>query len=256
LPIKEYKQWIDERPATVIMASRGCPYACSFCANIKGSFQIQSAQRTIDEIDYVQDTYGYSAFTLYDDTFVIDKNRLEIMADVLEKRDLRFRCFCRADLLSDGVCEELARMGVVAVGVGVESGSDEILRLNTKGTGRETNTKAIRNLRKHGIESKAFLIVGLPGESHDTVKQTRLWIEEARPDDIAVSVFQPLPGSAIFRNPKKWGIDFSYDSQPMWYRGKPGKYVSTVRTEALSTEDIVQYRDSIEETYKPKELLK
>lgn len=256
LPIKKYKQWIDGRPATVIMASRGCPFRCSFCANIKGNFQIQSAQRTIDEIDHVQYTYGYSAFTLYDDTFVIDKNRLKIMADVFEKRDLRFRCFCRADLLSDSICAELARMGVVAVGVGVESGSNEILKLNLKGTNRDTNIKAIHNLRKHGIESKAFLIVGLPGESHDTVEQTRSWIEEACPDDIAVSVFQPLPGSAIFRNPEKWGVDFVYNGQPMWYRGKPGEYKPTVRTKHLSTQEIIDYREKLEATYKPGELLK
>ena len=256
LPIKEYKQWINGRPATVIMASRGCPFRCSFCANIHGDFQIQSAQRTIDEIDHVQKKYGYTAFTLYDDTFVIDKNRLKIMADVLEKRDLRFRCFCRADLLSNSVCAELARMGVVAVGVGIESGSDAILKLNLKGTSRDVNLKAIRNLRKHGIESKAFLIVGLPGESHETVQQTRLWIEEACPDDIAVSIFQPLPGSAIFRDPKKWGVDFLYDGQPMWYRGKPGEYRSTVKTEHLSTQEIIEYRDSLEATYKSRELLK
>lgn len=256
LPIKKYEQWIDGRPATVIMASRGCPFRCSFCANIKGSFQIQGAKRTIAEIDYVQKKYGFSAFTMYDDTFAIDKSRLKIMADTLEKRDLRFRCFCRADLLSDVVCGDLARMGVVAVGVGVESGSDEILQLNTKGTGAHVNTSAIQMLRKHGIESKAFLIVGLPGESHETVAQTKEWIELARPDDIAVAVFQPLPGSAIFNNPKKWGIDFQYNGQPMWYRGKPGEYSPTVCTEHLSTKEIVEYRDSIETTYKAKELLK
>ena len=61
--------------------------------------------------------------------------------------------------------------------------------------------------------------------------------------------FQPLPGSDIFRNPEKWGIEFEYDSNPMWYRGKPGEYQPTMRTKELSTQDIIELRDSMERKY-------
>uniref|UniRef100_A0A6H1Z9S0 Putative radical SAM superfamily protein n=1 Tax=viral metagenome TaxID=1070528 RepID=A0A6H1Z9S0_9ZZZZ len=256
LPIKEYEQYIDGRPATVLMASRGCPYNCSFCANIKAKFEMQSAERTLAELFYVQEKYGYTAFTLYDDTFAISKKRLKIMADALENKDFRFRCFCRSDLLSDDICGDFARMGMDTIGIGIESGSDVILKRNMKGLSVAESTRAIKNLRKHGILSKAFLIVGLPGETHETVQETMAWIENAKPDDIAVSIFQPLPGSDVFNNPDKYGVEFIYDGQPLWYRGKPGKYVANVATEGLSPEEIVRYRDILETTYKPKELLK
>ena len=256
LPIQDYYQEIDGRPATVLIASRGCPYRCSFCANIDQKFRMQSAERTLVEIDFINQRYGYTAFTLYDDTFTVSKSRLKEMADALEKKDYRFRCFSRANLLDDDTCQDLARMGVTAIGIGVESGSDEILKINIKGTGRDMNTRAIENLHKVGIQAKAFLIVGLPGETEKTIKETARWIEEAKPDDIAVSVFQPLPGSSIFKNPDKWGVNFKYNGQPMWYRGIPGDYKPTVETKELSTDRIVYLRDWLENTYKDPASLK
>ncbi len=256
LPMDQYQQFIDGRPATAMIASRSCPFSCSFCANIKQKFEIQNAVKTMMEIDHLHVHYGYSAFSIYDDTFAIDKKRLQILADMLEPLDYRFRCFCRANLMTEEVCNNFKRMGVTSVGIGVESGSDEILKLNLKGTCTKENTMAIENLRKVGIESKAFLIVGLPGETEETVAATARWIEDTKPDDIAVSVFQPLPGSAIFKNPEKWGVSFIYDSQPMWYRGKPGEYKPTIATKELSTERIAELRDWLENKYKDPSLLK
>jgi anaerobic magnesium-protoporphyrin IX monomethyl ester cyclase len=256
LPMDKYQQFIDGRPATAMIASRDCPYSCSFCANIRQKFEIQGAIRTMMEIEHLNLRYGYTAFSIYDDTFAIDKKRLKMLADMLEPLDFRFRCFCRANLLTEEVCNDFKRMGVTSIGIGVESGSDEILKLNLKGTSTKENTMAVENLRKVGIESKAFLIVGLPGETEETVAATARWIEEARPDDIAASVFQPLPGSAIFKNPEKWGVSFVYDSQPMWYRGKPGEYKPTIATKDLSTERIAELRDWLENKYKDPTLLK
>lgn len=256
LPIKAYYQEIRNRPATVIMSSRGCPYHCSFCSKIDNKAQYQSAGRTLAEIFHVREKYGFHAFTMYDDTFAADMNRLKIMTSVLEKEDIFFRCFCRSNLITPDVAAMFARMGVDAVGIGIESGSNAILSKNMKRTTRDVNTKAIEHLRRFGIKSKAFLIVGLPGESQETIEETVSWIEEAKPNDISVSVFQPLPGSDIFREPAKWGISFSMNGAPMWYRGKPGHYIASTRTEKLTTEQIVFYRDMIESMYKPSDLLK
>jgi len=256
LPVDEYYQEIDGRPATAMIASRGCPYNCSFCANIRQRYRIQSAKRTLAEIYYLKKRFGYTAFSIYDDTFAIDRGRLNEMANALEDQDFRFRCFCRANLLTNGVCRDMARMGVTSVGIGIESGSNGILKLNMKGTTKKENSKAVRNLQSHGIEAKAFLIVGLPGETEETVQETASWIDAARPDDIGVAVFQPLPGSAIFNDPAKWGVEFQYNGQPMWYRGTPGEYKPTVRTEGLTTERIAFLRDWLEKQYKNPELLR
>ena len=256
LPIEKYYQEIEGRKATPLIASRGCPYGCSFCSKVDPKFSIQCADRTLDEIEHLDKYYGYTAFSIYDDTIAVDKKRLKLLAEGLEDKDYLFRCFCRADLLTDkDVCKDLSRMGVLDVGIGIESGSDYILKKNMKGNTVEMNTIAINNLQEVGIRAKAFLIVGLPGESEETISETEKWIKEAKPDDIALSVFQPLPGSDIFKNPDKYDIDFKYNGNPMWYRGTPGEYKPTTRTKKLSTERIIQLRENLESNYKNKELL-
>ena len=107
-----------------------------------------------------------------------------------------------------------------------------------------------------GIRAKAFLIVGLPGETERTVVETIGWVEEAKPYDVDVSIFQPLPGSPIFSNPEDWGVMFSYNGNLGWYKGMPGLYGTTCRTEGLTSDEIVAWRDLLEVKFKKKELLR
>ena len=257
VPIQEYEYTIDGTPATVLMTSRGCPYNCSFCGRLSQNFRFQSALRTLDEIYHVQMHHGFQAFMIFDDVFIASKKRLREMATRLESNDLIFRCFGRADLLTPEVSSLLKKMGVVEVGIGIESGSSEVLNRNFKRTDKKVNSQAIQNLKEVGIRSKAFMIVGLPGETEATVEETRQWLEENHPDDMDVSVFQPMPGSPIFKDPEKWGIKFHYETdRDMWFKGKPGLYHSYASTEGLSSERIVQLREEIEQQFKRKELLR
>jgi len=250
LPLMGYTQFIDDRLATAIMAARGCPFDCSFCSQVDSTYAPQSADRTLAEIFHIREKYGFNAFTLYDDCFLIDKRRLSSISQALEGEDMRFRCFARTSSVTDEKAELLAKMGTVAVGLGVESGSEKILKINMKGTTRRKNTEAIKSLQKVGIEAKAFLIIGLPGETLETIQETLSWIEEARPDAVGVSIFQPLPGSAIFNDPNKWGINFQYDGQPLVYRGKRGEYVSNVSTPLLSASEVVNCHTMVEDFHK------
>ena len=85
------------------------------------------------------------------------------------------------------------------MGIGVESGSKRILDLNLKKSTPDINGTAFKMLKMYGIRTKAFLIVGLPGETHETVRETIDWIEENEPDDLDVSIFQPLPAADCIR---------------------------------------------------------
>jgi radical SAM superfamily enzyme YgiQ (UPF0313 family) len=256
IDIKSYKYEIDGIPATTLMTTRGCPYECSFCARVTQKCRMQSAHRTYKEIAYISEVFGFKAFMVFDDVFIVRKQRTKVLADLLEPHGFIFRCFARSNLIDEENCDFMKRMGVVEVGIGVESGSQQILRKNLKGTTVEGNLEAFRLLRGQAIRAKAFLIVGLPGETEDTIRDTEAWIEKAKPDDIDFTVFQPLPGSAIFRDPGKWGITFNYNGSDFWYKGTPGKYHSTVATEHLSPERIVELRDELEIKYKDRRFLK
>jgi radical SAM superfamily enzyme YgiQ (UPF0313 family) len=208
------------------------------------------------EIRHLERTYGYNAFMIFDDVFILNKERTRQLAKYLYKYSFKFRCFARSNLIDEENVRLMKKMGVVEVGIGVESGSDEILARNMKGTTREMNTKAVKMLHDAGIRAKAFLIVGLPGEKVSTIAETIEWVREAKPYDVDASVFQPLPGSPIFNDPEKWGIKFEYNGAPGWYKGTPGEYESRVETEFLQPNQIVGWRDHIENLFKRKELLR
>ncbi len=256
LDVKKYSYTIGNRAATVILTSRSCPFHCSFCSKISSTFRMQSADRTVEEIFYLAETFDYSAFMIFDDVFIADKKRLETIVNMVKYDDFLFRCFGRANLLTREVCFLLKTMGVIEVGIGIESGSNEILQHNLKGTTRKLNTAAVLNLRQAGIRAKAFLIVGLPGETEETVKETKSWIEEAKPDDIDVSILQPMPGSLLFNDPKRFGLTFTYNDDPLWYKGKPGEYKSSCSTKELSAQRLIELRNELEDIYKDKKLLK
>ncbi len=256
LPIQNYNYKINNEPATVIMTSRGCPYNCSFCAKITKDVRLKDADEVSYEILSINEKYGFRAFMIFDDIFTLDKQRLLKIAQTMKPEGFLFRCFSRANLISEEICESLVNMGVVEVGIGVESGSNHILKQNMKGTTTEINSKAFEILKDYNIRAKAFLIVGLPGETEGTIIETRKWIEENRPDDLDISILQPMPGSFLFEKKEVMDLSFSYNGNPMWYKGTPGKYKTNISTKGLSSERLLTIRDELERDYKNKELLK
>jgi radical SAM superfamily enzyme YgiQ (UPF0313 family) len=147
------------------------------------------------------------------------------------------------------VCRGLKAMGVYEVGIGIESGSQTILNLNMKKTTVDMNSKAVQLLKKYGIRVKTFLIVGLPGETKETLAETRQWLIVNKPDDMDATIFQPLPGSDITNNPEKYDVSFT-ESDKIWYKGKRGEYTTTLKTHGLTSQEIIKYRDELEEEFK------
>jgi len=135
--------------------------------------------------------------------------------------------------------------------IGVESGSDRLLTNIRKGTTREIEGQAIRILRDNGIRVKAAFIVGLPGESWESIKETENFIEEFPADDYDFSVLQVYPLSHIYEHPEQYDLAFEKFSG-RWFKGRPGEYgdVSPIRTSSMSFEEILKARDYLEKKYK------
>jgi len=141
--------------------------------------------------------------------------------------------------------------GCVEVGMGIESGSDTILKNVCKGETVATMKKAIRILKASGIRVKGFFIVGLPGESHSTLNETRQFIEEMKLDDIDCKIFQPYLGSPIFDNKEKYDIDWQdIPIEDQFYKGRPGEYSGTIHTSHLTTDEIFKEWVQMESKYK------
>ncbi len=213
--LKKYKYLINGKRAINIISHLGCPYNCIFCCgrNIRyyKIVRFRNPENVVEEMDFLNKKYGYEAFMFYDDEFNVNKKYSLELLSLLAKRKYIWRAPMRANLLDEELVREMKKAGCVEVTVGVESGSDKVLKLINKQTTVEINTKAYKLIKKYGIRFKAFIIVGLPGSKMEDELLTERWLTENPPDDIDVTPNLPYPSTPEYENPEKYGIKFKYN---------------------------------------------
>ncbi len=188
-----------------LFASRGCPYQCNYCGtqNI-WSYKVRhhSASRIVAEIGRVKKEYGAKYFTFFDDVFGLDKKQaMELTSEMIKaKVNVRWDCLTRANLVSDELLINMKKAGCVKIDMGVESGSDKILRDTKKGLNKKQILEGARLIKKHGILFYTFFMIGLPTETEDDVRQTYELLEDLKPDWAGISIFTPIPGTEQWSN--------------------------------------------------------
>jgi anaerobic magnesium-protoporphyrin IX monomethyl ester cyclase len=185
-----------------IVASRGCPYRCNWCAKpIYGdSFAVRSAWSVAEEMRRLKYDFGAEHLWFADDIFGLRAKWVRELAVEVERLDaaVPFKMQSRVDLMTVDTVRALRRAGCAEVWLGVESGSQKILDAMDKGTRVEQIAKARENLRNEGIRACYFLQFGYQGESWEDIQMTVKLLQDTRPDDIGVSVSYPLPGTKFF----------------------------------------------------------
>jgi anaerobic magnesium-protoporphyrin IX monomethyl ester cyclase len=188
--------------STNVVASRGCPYSCNWCAKpISGNkFQLRSAEMVALEICELKNTYGVEHIWFGDDIFALNRHWVEEFADALDAHAclVPFKIQSRADLMTRETVAHLRRAGCAEVWMGVESGSQRVLDAMDKGLRITEVEQARRNLQEAGIRACYFLQFGYPGEQWEDIRQTVELVRKTRPCDIGVSFSYPLPGTAFF----------------------------------------------------------
>jgi radical SAM superfamily enzyme YgiQ (UPF0313 family) len=185
-----------------IVASRGCPYRCNWCAKpIYGdSFALRSAWSVAEEMRRLKYDFGAEHLWFADDIFGLRAKWVRELAVEVEKLDaaVPFKMQSRVDLMTVDTTRALRRSGCAEVWLGVESGSQKILDAMDKGTRVEQIAKARENLRNEGIRACYFLQFGYQGETWEDIQKTAKLVQDTRPDNIGVSVSYPLPGTKFF----------------------------------------------------------
>ncbi|GAB4257060.1 MAG: radical SAM protein [Deferrisomatales bacterium] len=196
--------WVSGRPVFTLNTSRGCPFACSFCSvqAVWGrSYRYMSAERILDDVEYMQKAYGMQVAYFREDHFTLNKKRTVAFCEGLLQRDLGLQWMCetRADDLDDPQYVELmARAGCRALYIGVESGSPRMLSFFNKGETTELFQKAFHNTRQFGIKTYASFVVGAPNETREDVQKTLEFIRLIQPDYYNLNVYVGLPGSDLY----------------------------------------------------------
>jgi len=245
-----YKYRIAGKPATTIMSSRGCPHGCAFCSKaVWGRRTImRSAGHVIEELKELKRA-GWNAVMFFDDTMGVNKVRLTEIAYALKRLEITYRLFLRSSDVDRKLAHVLAKTGCHEVGIGVESGSDKILASIHKGETIAEQRQGIETLRSEGVRVKGFLIVGLPGESRETLAETEAFLRDVPMDDHDFSLLSIFPGSGIHAHPEDY--DVKWDAVGTFYKGRPTQYMSSVRTSALNQIELMEARDKLEQTFKP-----
>ena len=241
-----YSRLIDGKPSVPFLTSRGCPFKCSFCGlasmhSINGRYHMMEPAVAATQLRCIKDEFGIDRLNFQDDIFTMNRPRLfEILKTVHELR-FRFRCMGRAGYDTEETYEKLAEAGCGQIAWGIESGSQYMLDRMRKEIKVQDNHNVIKWAKKYGIVSRAFFMIGFPGETKETLEETKRFIEEADPDQYFVSNFVPYPGTEVANNPDWYGItSLSYDYSQYFQVSKDGTGGITIDTEWLSRE---QFRE-------------
>ncbi len=170
-----------------LLTSRGCPFTCAFCSTKIhwNRYRTFSVDRTIEEIELLVDGYGAEIVHIFDDLFIVNRKRLKAISErIVEKRlneRVKFMCLVRSDLLDDEVMQMLKAMNVVVTGIGMESGSPEILSyLKTRTVTLDENARAIALSDKYEIPTMGSFIVGNPKETEESLLDTLKFVQKYR----------------------------------------------------------------------------
>lgn len=196
-------------PVAAIETSRGCPFGCTFCnKKIFGQhFRAKTVKRSVDEMEYLM-KLGYREIHVWDDCFSVDLDRVKAICDEIVHRHLRIN-WCvyngiRVDRIDQELLEKLKRSGCYRVNIGIESGNQEILNHVHKGITLDQARFVSKISKKVGIETIGFFMIGLPGETEETIKQTIDLAVELDLDLSKVSIAIPLPGTRLF---DEWAME-------------------------------------------------
>ena len=186
-----------------IMTGRGCPFECTFCASKKvwrGHVRFRSPENVIEEVKQVHDKDGTKLFYFVDDTFTLNKKRTKKICELLVESDLDISWIC--DTRLDTIDEELLRLmkesGCVRVKVGVESGSERILKMVKKRITKKQVRETISHIKKEGIDLTIYLMIGFPTETKEEMQETLDFARELDPTYYSLSILAPYPGTEIY----------------------------------------------------------
>lgn len=206
--------------AVEIIGSRGCSHRCAFCSSSHfwKRWRARSPENIIEEIKALIKKYPQiKSFLFYDDNFTLDKERIIHLCRLLIAEGLNryyWSCLGRADQVDEEMLALMKKAGCQKISYGVESGSPKILKNVDKYLDLSKVRETIRITRKVGIEALAFFMIGNPGETEATIKQSIRFAKRLKPTSTAWSITQVLPGTKIAAmQPVANFIEYQYDPE-------------------------------------------
>lgn len=248
--VQDYDYRVDGKWTTTIMTSRGCPFNCAFCCKNWVGVRYRSWQNIVEELEEIKEL-GYEGIQFEDDAVWYNPKRDLKVFEHLNHLALVWRAPMRADFVTKERVQIMATSGCKEIFIGVETGSDAILTTINKGTTVQQNKDALKTIHEAGMGIKIGIVLGLPGESEKTLKETWSFCEEMEQYITAfgITTLVPYPGSPIHDYPEKFDIQF--DKTRTYEPHTGGDCI--VSTSFLSNAEISDWRKAFYRRFKGRE---
>lgn len=239
----------DRKGHYVVMSSRGCPYNCAFCMQVLGrEIRRRSPESVVDEIEYAVTRYSAHTIFFADEIFLYNDNVTFEVLGLMKKRGLpkhiRWRALTRVNIVTDELMKAAKDAGCFLLELGIESGSNEILKAINKQISVKQTERAVEIIKKAGIGIQANFILGHPNETPETVKATVNLAVKLNTDILAVGVMVPYPGTKVYEMAKRreggyrlltqdWAVYDKYGGRALELEGLPLKELERWQRKAL-----------------------
>ena len=254
-----YSPALNKKPVTVMLSSRGCPYSCCFYCPYPGNSgrkaRFRSPENVAEEMEYLKNNFGIRAIDFRDPIFTLNKERILKFIQELTKRkmDLIWSCETRVDCLDENLLKLMHGAGLRHINIGVESASSEVLKKSSRlPIELSHQNKIIEFCRKQGISVAAFYIIGMDGDTKESVLAT---IDYAKSLNTLVAQFTistPYPGTGFFEKIKSEGKIKTFDWEQY------DAYTPVFEHEFLSGEELLFLKEKsfVSYYFRPAYLLK
>jgi len=202
LPLESYRAPLVPSPYAFVVTSRGCPGGCRFCikhVSYGNSVRFRSPESILAEMELLA-SRGVRSIHMYADIFTVSREQVMGLCELILERGLRmpWTCNSRVDFVDPEMLRLMGRAGCTWISWGIESGSEEVLRRARKGITLEQVEQALRWSREARIHNWGYFIIGLPGETEETIQETIRFSKRLPLDLVLFHIAAPYPGSPFF----------------------------------------------------------
>jgi len=272
-----YHYELDGVKMMSIISQLGCPFGCRFCGGraspMLRRMRLRDTASVITEMSMMYHKYGCRGFMFFDDELNVNPKVIELMEAIFDLQGalgVEFRCrgFIKAELFTTGQAYAMYHAGFRSLLCGFESGSPRILKNINKVATLEDNTRVMEIASEQGLEIKALMSIGHPGENVSTIMDTYLWLLKVKPSDFDLTIITPYPGCPYYdeavevaeglwkytvNGDNLYMLPVDYTTVENYYKGDPeGGYISHVYTKDLSAESLVWNRDLVDKGVRAK----
>ncbi len=202
LPLHLYRMPMIKGPFTFIVTSRGCPAGCTYCikhVSYQYSTRVRTPENIMEEL-WILKNLGMNNIHMYADLFTVNRDQVVGLCKLMIKEgiNVRWTCNSRVDYVDEEMLRLMSKAGCWLISWGIESGNEQILRHARKGAYPDKAERALRWAREAGIKNWGYFIIGLPGETVETIQDTMAFSKQLPLDIALFHVAAPYPGTPFF----------------------------------------------------------